>query len=46
MGQINEDTGFLVNIADLKQLIQERVLEKLDHKHLDKDVPHFSKVMR
>lgn len=37
-GQINPDTGFVMNLADLKKLIQEKVIEKVDHANLNHDV--------
>jgi len=37
-------TGMGINIADLKKYIQE-VIEHLDHKNLDKDVPYFFSVV-
>ena len=37
-GEVNEDTGFVVNLKDLASLIQNKVIEKLDHKNLNLDV--------
>lgn len=37
-GDINPQTGFLVNLNDLKHLIREKVTDKLDHKNLNKEV--------
>lgn len=37
-GEINPQTGFLVNLTDLKLLIQEKVTNKLDHKNLNLEV--------
>ena len=37
-GEVNEDTGFVVNLKDLAKIIQEKVIEKLDHKNLNLDV--------
>jgi 6-pyruvoyltetrahydropterin/6-carboxytetrahydropterin synthase len=37
-GEINQQTGFLVNLTDLKQLIREKVTDKLDHKNLNTEV--------
>ena len=41
VGDIDIHTGMVMNIADLKYVIQEHVLKFIDHKHLDKDVDHF-----
>jgi len=37
-GEINANTGFVVNLKDLSSVIQEKVIEKLDHKNLNLDV--------
>jgi len=37
-GKPNADTGFLMDVKKLKELIKEFVLEKLDHKNLNLDV--------
>lgn len=37
-GNINPQTGFLVNLTDLKLLIRERITNKLDHKNLNLEV--------
>jgi len=35
----NEDTGFVINLKDLSKIIKELVVESLDHKNLNLDVP-------
>ena len=37
-GEVNAFTGFLVNLKDLAKIIQEKVIDKLDHKNLNLDV--------
>ncbi|HZI01728.1 MAG TPA: 6-carboxytetrahydropterin synthase [Flavisolibacter sp.] len=37
-GQPHTDTGFLIDVKRLSQLIREHVTEKLDHKNLNMDV--------
>lgn len=37
-GKINPDTGFVMNLVDLKHIIKAHVTEKLDHKNLNTDV--------
>ena len=37
-GEVNTKTGFVVNLKDLAKIIQERVIDKLDHKNLNLDV--------
>ena len=36
----------LIDLADLKVIIKEKVLDVLDHKFLDKDVPYFQSRVR
>ena len=38
-GEPDPDTGFVVDLARLKEVIAERVVEPLDHKNLNLDVP-------
>jgi len=40
-GEIDQDTGFVMDLKILKELIQEHVEEALDHKNLNLDVPEF-----
>ncbi|MFC2137181.1 6-pyruvoyl tetrahydropterin synthase family protein [Bacteroidota bacterium] len=37
-GETKNETGFLVNIKTLSKLIQDHVIEKLDHKNINIDV--------
>lgn len=37
-GEVNPDTGFVMNLTDLKSIIKNNVTEKLDHKNLNLDV--------
>ncbi|HEY5465172.1 MAG TPA: 6-carboxytetrahydropterin synthase [Hanamia sp.] len=37
-GEVDADTGFVVNVKNLSKLINEFVLEELDHKNLNLDV--------
>ena len=32
-------TGMVLNLTDLKQVINEHVIDRVDHKHLNYDVP-------
>ena len=40
-GEINEDTGMLMDLSDLKKIIKNEVEEKLDHKNLNLDIDYF-----
>ena len=37
-GNVNPDTGFLVNLKDLSAIIEQRVIEKLDHRNINIEV--------
>ena len=41
-GKINPDTGYVIDMGDLKKIIKDEVEEKLDHKNLNLDVEYFS----
>ncbi|KAL0279258.1 UNVERIFIED_CONTAM: hypothetical protein PYX00_000861 [Menopon gallinae] len=40
-GPICPKTGMVINITDLKNYMNAAIMEVLDHKNLDKDVPYF-----
>ena len=37
-GEVNKETGFVVNLKDLAKIVKEKVIDKLDHKNLNLDV--------
>ena len=41
VGEIDQETGFVMDLKVLKELIIARVVEALDHKNLNTDVPEF-----
>ncbi|NXT21138.1 PTPS synthase, partial [Syrrhaptes paradoxus] len=43
--QIDPVSGMVINLTDLKKYMQEAIMEPLDHKNLDKDVPYFAEVV-
>jgi 6-pyruvoyltetrahydropterin/6-carboxytetrahydropterin synthase len=38
-GPLDADSGMVVNILDLDQIVEEQLIEHVDHKHLNLDVP-------
>lgn len=40
-GQVDPETGILVNLKDLKDIIEREVEERFDHKNLNLDCPEF-----
>jgi 6-pyruvoyltetrahydropterin/6-carboxytetrahydropterin synthase len=41
-GEIDPDTGMVLNVKDLKKLLQAEVLDAMDHKFLNMEVPEFA----
>lgn len=41
IGEVNPDTGYVIDMKILKQIIKTQVTQKLDHKNLNLDVPEF-----
>ena len=41
-GDVNPETGFLVNLKDLSSLIDQRIIEKLDHRNINLEVDFMS----
>ncbi len=37
-GEVNTDTGFLIDLKDLSEIINKYVIDKLDHKNINLDV--------
>lgn len=44
-GPLDPVTGMVMNISDLKVYMKNVLMERLDHKNLDKDVPYFKNVV-
>ena len=43
-GAIDPETGFVMNLRDLKKILQDRVVSDMDHRNLNTDVPWLSQV--
>ena len=41
-GKINSETGYVIDMGELKKIIKNEIEERLDHKNLNLDVPYFS----
>lgn len=37
-GDINPETGFVINLKDLSRTIQEKIIDKIDHKNINLEV--------
>jgi len=38
------DTGMIINLIDLKQILKDTIIAELDHKNLNKDVSYFQNI--
>ena len=43
-GEIDPDTGYVIDTKILKEIIHEEIVEEFDHKNLNLDVPEFQKL--
>jgi 6-pyruvoyltetrahydropterin/6-carboxytetrahydropterin synthase len=41
-GEVNPKTGFVVDLKDLKETMNREVIDAMDHRHLNKEVPEFA----
>ena len=44
-GEIDNDTGMVINLKNLKKIINNEIVEKLDHKNLNSDVDFMKGVI-
>lgn len=44
-GQVDTDTGFVVNLSILKKIIKEEIEDYLDHKNLNEEVEEFKTII-
>lgn len=40
-GEINDETGFIVDLGELKRIVNEKVVSIIDHSTIEKDIPWF-----
>jgi len=41
-GEVDERTGFVVDLKQLKDILESEVVAAMDHRHLNKEVPELS----
>ena len=44
-GPLDRETGMVINLKDLKTVLKEEVIEPLDHRHLNAQIPFFQKTI-
>lgn len=44
-GEIDPQTGYVIDLKELKKIIKENVIKKVDHKHLNLDVDFMKNII-
>jgi 6-pyruvoyltetrahydropterin/6-carboxytetrahydropterin synthase len=44
-GELDPVTGMVMNLKELKDILEEEIVEPMDHRFLNKEVPPFDKVV-
>jgi 6-pyruvoyltetrahydropterin/6-carboxytetrahydropterin synthase len=44
-GEIDPETGYVIDLKQLKSIVHERVIKYVDHKHLNYDVPFLKGII-
>jgi 6-pyruvoyltetrahydropterin/6-carboxytetrahydropterin synthase len=44
-GEVDSQTGFVVDLKELKDIMNREVVDAMDHRHLNKEVPEFANVV-
>jgi 6-pyruvoyltetrahydropterin/6-carboxytetrahydropterin synthase len=42
-GDVDSDSGFVIDLKELKDILNREVMDALDHRHLNKEVPEFAR---
>jgi len=44
-GEVDPETGILINLKELKEIIKATVEDKLDHRNLNEEIPEFKELI-
>ncbi|HEY3454854.1 MAG TPA: 6-carboxytetrahydropterin synthase [Bryobacteraceae bacterium] len=44
-GEIDPVTGMVMNLSDLKEILDQEIVQPMDHRFLNKEVPPFDKII-
>ena len=44
-GEVDTRTGFVVDLKELKDIMEREVVSAMDHRHLNKEVPEFARLI-
>ncbi len=45
-GQVDPIKGFVIDLKELKEILEEKVKKVLDHKNLDEDIAYFQNIVQ
>ncbi len=45
VGEVDPETGYVIDMSELKRLIYEEIEQRFDHKNLNLDVPEFQSLI-
>lgn len=45
VGEVDPESGYLIDLGTLKQIIKEQIEDRFDHKNLNLDVPEFEGII-
>jgi len=44
-GEIDPVTGMVMNLSDLREILDQEIVQRMDHRFLNKEVPPFDKIV-
>lgn len=44
-GKVDPETGFVMDLKDLKEIIHEEIIDRFDHRNLNLDCPEFKELI-
>jgi len=44
-GEVDARTGFVVDLKELKDIMEREIVSAMDHRHLNKEVPEFARLI-
>jgi len=44
-GEVNPETGFVMNLVDLKTIMMHEIIDHVDHRNLNEDVPFLQGIL-
>lgn len=44
-GKVDPNTGMIINVNDLQKIVEDLVINDMDHRHLNLDIPEFKTLL-